>query len=194
MFLRNFWELWRTATQLNVAATSDSNNLVATQTSMKALDGTSLEYVGAGGYSRYTTSGTYGGTGRPVGVAYWHPFGDWTALVGTGTSNPDASDYSLETDCTSSFTGVSTSVNISVNENGRFIVTLTWSGTNMSGSDITISEIGAKKLIYYSASSTINCTATVPSKGCLMIRHLLTTPITVAAGSGTTITVQIELY
>lgn len=194
MFLRNFWELWRTATLLNPAANVDSNNLVATQTSMKAIDGTALGYVGAGGYSRYTTSGSYGGTGRPVGESYWHPFGNWTAVVGTGTSNPDASDYALESDTTSSFTGVTSSVNISVSESGRFVITLTWSGTNTSGSDITISEIGAKKLIYYSASSTINCTSTVSSKECLMIRHLLTTPITVSAGAGTNITVQIELY
>ena len=122
------------------------------------------------------------------------PFAQWTALVGTGTTDPTVDDYALEVDVTSSFSTTTTSVNFTVDEDGHFVVTMTWAGTNTSGQDITITEIGARKPLYKNASSSVAAgSVTTTASQCLMIRHILQTPVTVEAGSGTSITIQIRM-
>lgn len=189
MFLRNFLELLRFST----VWTNTSNNYTAQcmPTTIKDISGNNLQYlVGTNfnpAYFSYTQA-------LNAFVTAARPFLQWTALVGTGTTEPTADDYVLESDVTSSFANVSTSVNYTTDEDGHFVATMTWAGTNTSGQDITITEIGARKPLYKSSTATVGVSdVTTTASQCLMIRHILQTPVTVEAGSGTSITIQIRM-
>lgn len=189
MFLRNFLELLRFS-----AMWVNSNNNNTTQcmpTTMKDMSGTDLQYlVGTNLNNSYFSYNQ----NLSAFVTAARPFAQWTALVGTGTTNPTVDDYALEADITSSFANVSTSTNFTIDGDGHFVVTMTWAGTNTSGQDITITEIGARKPLYKNASATVAAgSVTTTASQCLMIRHILQTPVTISAGNGGTITIQIRM-
>lgn len=182
MFTRNLWEIFRinSITQLYNGGTPGSSCAI------KAVDGTDLGFIYNG--QRSSAAGDGGTAMRAVGNILY----GMGARVGTGSSEPTADDYSLETEVTSSFTSTSTSVTFTTNENGHFVIDVTWTGTNTSGSDLTITELGLVK----SFGKLDSASATTPSSFALVLlaRHLLGTPVTVPAGQGTAIHVQIELY
>lgn len=101
------------------------------------------------------------------------PLTDYTWLVfGTGTTSPQYSDYSLEADCTSSFSVIG---NITSNiEDAKINFTFNWQLTNNTNSDISITEIGVKKKVSPSNGTT---------KNVLLLRQLLDEPFTIAAGA-----------
>ena len=97
-------------------------------------------------------------------------------VLGSGTTPPERTDYALETDISSSISSLSVVCSTSY-QNGQEITTLTITGTNLTGSALTINEIGICKTIYYDNSS--NATVDV-----LLVREVLDTPIVIGAGSG----------
>ena len=107
------------------------------------------------------------------------------ALLGTGTTTPEASDYCLDNDITNNIANLSVTSNTGADEDGlKTIVTI--SGTNLTGNEITISEIGITKTIYYFDQQWTN----VSSSKSLMARELLNNPITVPNGQGFTLTFE----
>lgn len=69
-------------------------------------------------------------------------------VVGTGSADPNYTDYALGTDATSSFSFVSSSVAYNINQDNKFEITYTATIQNTSGNDITLSEYGITKKLY----------------------------------------------
>lgn len=188
MFLRNLWELLRVNSQdYFYGSTTEPYGAAAT---IKALDGTAFTTLCNSHFTNYSTNTTYQTAVR----ALLNPFYGFTGRVGTGVTPADADDYQLETDVTSSFSSTSSAINYSTNSEGHFVMTLTWSGTNTSGSDITITEIGVVKQMGDRTNTSSTAGTNLTLRTVLVARHILTTPVEVAAGEGTSITIQIELY
>lgn len=181
MFTRNLWEIFRinSITQVYNSGTNGSSCAI------KAVNGTDFGFIYNG--QRSSSTGDSGTAMRAIANILY----GMGARVGTGSSEPTADDYSLETEVTSSFTSASTSVTFTTNENGHFVIDVAWTGTNTSGSDLTITELGLVK----SFGKLDSASATSPTLTLVLLaRHLLGTPVTVPAGQGTAIHVQIELY
>lgn len=196
MFLRNFWELIRCGFNLTAISTPYSGyNVDATATSIKAVDGTDLAYL-LGNIN--TRSGACDNvTVMHAANATWKLFNDFQGVVGTGVTEPDADDYQLAGDVTSDFSSTSTSINVSVDAQGQLSIMMTWTGLNNSGSDLILREFGAVKPLYYYSSSSMYCQSVsnpnLSPKNALMIRQLLSDPITVPAGSSVNISVEITI-
>lgn len=93
-------------------------------------------------------------------------------ILGTGDTAATAADYNLESDITSSLS-LSVSVSGNAADDGIHVV-FSIGGTNGTGAEVTIKEIGIIKAFYTSSStSTINV---------LLNRTVLDEPITLAAG------------
>lgn len=188
MFLRNLWELLRVNSQETFySSTSEPYGTAAT---IKAMDGTNFTTLCNSHFTNYTSNTNYQTACR----ALLNPFYGLTARVGTGTTSADPNDYCLETDVTSSFSATSTAVSYSTNEAGHFVITILWTGTNNTASDIVITEFGATKIMGDKTNTSSSAGTNLSLRTVLVARHILTTPVTVHAGEGTTITVQIELY
>lgn len=104
-------------------------------------------------------------------------------VLGTGDTPPDLSDFGLANDVTSSL-NISCAVNTGA-ENGALKTVLTVSGTNSTGSEITIKEFGIAK-DYYCGSSGTSSTY----KKHLIARELLNEPKVVGAGEPFTLTFE----
>lgn len=103
-----------------------------------------------------------------------------SVIVGTGTTEPTVSDYSLTTDVTSTFTNRTLSYN--TGSDGSSVKTiLTWAGVNATSDPITLNEYGITKAINTSPSTT------TPA---LIMHELFPEPIIVPAGSGITIPIE----
>ena len=101
---------------------------------------------------------------------------------GSGTTAPSYTDYALETDITNSISNISFTTDSSASSEGAkttYIIT----GVNSSNSSITISEIGLCKNFYTSYNRLLD----VPF---MLVREVLDTPITVAAGDSFTLTFE----
>lgn len=94
--------------------------------------------------------------------------------IGTGDNEYDANDYALASDVTSSFSGVTATVSSQVDDGLNRTIMV--SGSNNTSSDITITEIGIAKNLYYATDGS--------SSNCLFAIAKLDTPITVPANSG----------
>lgn len=189
MFLRNLWELLRVNSQ--DAFYISQTTPYGTAASIKAIDGTAFTSLCNSHFANYTTGdGTYQRAARN----FLNVFYEMSAQVGTGTTAPTADDYCLETDVTSSFTSAVSSVSFTTNAEGHFVITVTWSGTNATSSDIVLTEIGVVKVLGDKTNTSSTGASGMTMRTVMMARHVLATPVTVAAGQGTTITVQIELY
>lgn len=190
MFTRNLWELLRVNTQMpatGISYTAPYGNLA----NIKAIDGTAFTYLFNGRYWNGNWNNIMTGVKN-----FYAPFLGMSARVGTGITPSAPDDYSLETDVTSSFSATTSAINQTTNEEGHFVITATWTGTNTGTDDLTITEIGLiKKLGDKTDNTTTSPTSSNPVlRDVLIARHLLATPVLVPAGQGTTINVQIELY
>lgn len=186
MFLRNFFEVMR----INSIVTCWGSNTQpgAVPTVMVATDGTAFTNLLSDNV-RGASTDTFIRIAEP-----FQPLHNWTLLVGTGTTAPDIDDYSLEADVTSSFTSRTQSINFTTNEEGHFVVTIEWTGTNNTGEDITITEIGARKPFTDSTKTTSIFSSDVTDRNALMMRYILDNPVTIPASSGGTINVKIEMF
>lgn len=102
-------------------------------------------------------------------------------VIGTGNTTPEFTDYALTTDVTSSFSNLSSST--SNGADGASLKTIiTFTGTNTSGSDITLTEYGITKVV---PSGTNGNTTPV-----LWMHELFLEPIVVPAGSSVTIPIE----
>lgn len=113
---------------------------------------------------------------------------DISAILGTGTTEPTATDYALQNDITENLSRVTVTTNISY-ETGKEKTVITVSGVNITGNELTISEIGIYKTAYGSDNNGTPGHSPVPLK-VLFIRHLLETPKTVASGEGFSLTFE----
>ena len=69
-------------------------------------------------------------------------------LFGSGNDDISATDYSMSNDCTSSVGNVNYNVTSSANDDG-FSRTITITGYNNSGSELTITEVGYAKSLFW---------------------------------------------
>ena len=107
--------------------------------------------------------------------------------MGTGNTEVDADDYCLANDVSSSFSNLTASYNEVVSNdtdgipNAKIVFSI--AGVNSSADSITIKEIGlCKNIIFYTAGNS--------QQNVLFVRHILDTPITVAAGDSFTLPLQ----
>lgn len=105
-------------------------------------------------------------------------------LVGSGTTEPTAEDYRLENDVTSSFSNVSVSDSLNATENGLSQV-FTVGGDNLSGDEITITEVGITKT--YSGQNEVSDSST---QVVLFARIVLDTPVVVPNNGSFQIPIQ----
>lgn len=101
-------------------------------------------------------------------------------IVGTGTTEPTVSDYSLTTDVTATF--INRTLSYNTGSDGSSVKTiLTWAGVNPTSDPITLTEYGITKAINFGNQ------ATTPA---LIMHELFPEPIVVPAGSGITIPIE----
>ena len=106
----------------------------------------------------------------PTMCQNWNPRANLSAVFGSGTTEPSASDWRLTSDTTSNFSNINVTVNTS--SDGPSISTVvTISATNISGDTITITEVGITKAIEMASSG-----AEPILIASLMVHHLLEEP------------------
>ena len=115
----------------------------------------------------------------------WVSMYELNAMVGSGTTDPTDSDYTIEDDETSNFSNYNVTVNSNTND-GKLITTITVTGINASANNVTISEL----LIYRSVLYWDYSYLTPKPKSVALIRALLDTPLTVESGKGFTLTFE----
>ena len=191
MLLRNYWEIKRC--QSTCVFKNNTQAPWGAPTTMKAVDGTvfsNFPYIdGYNWYGNNSSYSNYNSGQRKI----LNPFNGLVLKVGTGTTDPAITDYSIETDVTSSFSSVSTNTTYSVNEDNHFVCTITWTGTNTSGADITITEVGGVVSCADLSSTTDPSNTNTTLRSVLMFRQILVTPVVVSAGNTASITIQIEM-
>lgn len=156
---------------------------------------TIFSYIQGGGYSSDTVDiGLVGIDGQSVPVPYRFydqvPFKNAinlrdsyiSAVVGKGTGDISANDYSLFDDCTADFANYSTTYSISPVDDG-FSQRVTITGRNNTDSEITITEAGIIK-------SYGNDTSYDTWKPVMFAKVLLDNPITVQPNSSFVLTLE----
>lgn len=161
MVLQNFWIIQRF---VNTYSTSTLYN----PTGMLTTNGDTIAAIQSGNTTQAMNN--YG-----VGMLT-------SLLFGTGTTDVSVLDYSLDTDITDSLS-VSTTAIVG-NDSSSSTIQYQASIINNSGDDITITEIGIKKILRASLSTA---TTTYVNRDILVAREVLDTPITIAAGETKTI-------
>lgn len=121
----------------------------------------------------------------PSITANWRDRYDVSLAVGTGDTEPAANDLHLENDVTSSFSNVSNTYANSADAS-KVKTLFTFTGINMTGSPITLKEIGIIKRLRCGASSSD------VYKTMLINRTLLEEPVTVEHGQTVTLYVEWE--
>jgi len=108
-----------------------------------------------------------------------------SARLGTGTTEPTASDVCLEEDITSSITNLNVTTN--VQSSGSVIsAVITITGQNLTSSEIVITELGiVRSMITGYGGGLIRKTV-------MLIRELLEQPLTVPSGEGFSLTFSWE--
>lgn len=120
----------------------------------------------------------------PTMAQNWNPRSRLSVVIGSGTTAPTPEDVALANDITSAISNFAYTVQTSAD--GASIKTVaTITGTNTTGSDITISEIGIKKAFETARDGTQPVT-----KYALIVRHLLDTPKTVPSGESFSLTFE----
>lgn len=110
-----------------------------------------------------------------------YPRENLSVYLGTGDTPPELTDYCLENDVSSSL-NLSCAVNTGA-ENGAIRTVLTVSGTNGTGSEITLKEFAIIKAMHTNQSPS----TTVPY---MIARELLNTPKVVGVGEPFTLTFE----
>lgn len=168
MFTSNYWNY-----KVFIESRSIGNGVEWTRTDigLKGLDGNTVLFLLQRSDSAAQYYYVYGTLGIRSGLGI---------VVGTGTSDPDITDYALSTDITSSL--INTSVSSSTGIDGAGIKTvLSFTGTNNTGSDITITEYGITKAV------NIGNSVTTPV---LITHELLSNPLVVPTGSSFVLSVE----
>lgn len=176
ILLNNYWETLRV---MDSAINSGSSPDQLVSTTMRDTSGADLEYVFTRGFNNSI---------KPYCDHLACPFAHTSIIVGKGTSAPTVSDYQLESDITSLFSGISKSIS-RANRNGHFVVIITWTGVNNSGEDQTISEIGGFVKLAKGTSGSTSFT----SKDVLIFRHVLAEPVVIPDGESNAFTMEIEM-
>lgn len=120
----------------------------------------------------------------PTMCQNWNPRANLSAVFGTGTTPPSASDYCLADDATSDFSNINVTVNTSA-DGASISTVVTISATNISGNTITITEVGITKAIESAWGGTDP--VLIDS---LMVRHILDNPKTVPDNESFTLTLE----
>ena len=120
-----------------------------------------------------------GNTSHPFYSSPWNTAAESRLCVGTGNTAAASTDYALVDDVTSDFTSVAYTVNSSSDDGIETVFTV--SGTNNTGADIVIKEIGIETRV----SDTSNNPFYI-----LTAREVLKNPYTVEAGKGFILTVK----
>jgi hypothetical protein len=105
-------------------------------------------------------------------------FNTGTVVVGTGDTAPNANDYALANDCTSSISNLNYTINSAGTDGLNRTITIT--GFNNSSDTLTIKEVGYAKTVQTYEWHTEDHEKT---KNILMCRVLLNEPLEVAAGA-----------
>lgn len=120
----------------------------------------------------------------PTMVQNWNPRSRLSVVIGSGTTEPTPEDVELENDITAEIANFAFTLQTSAD--GAAIKTVaTITGTNTTGTAITIAEIGIQKAFETASSGT----DPVPAYA-LMVRHLLDTQKTVANGESFSLTFE----
>ena len=194
MYLHNFAEYQRalsTANALSAASGTSTNNALTTLRNL--TDSNTKKYL-TGLNSTFSFSSLSGWPA--IANAAFCMYSGISARVGAGTTTVDESDYCLDDDVTSSFTSITFNKNIGVSDDGHFILLVTWSGTNATENDITITEFGIVKDLYMFENAQIATSnySNAELDHFLIARMLLTNPVTIHAGDTETITVKVEMF
>lgn len=195
MFLHNHWEYMRVHRLGTPFVNTSSSNTQCLLSDIKPLSTQypSHKYLWTGQRNSYSSISTT--NYQNVITTLIRPYVYSEMKVGTGTTPASISDWKLESDCTSSFTAIG--FNQSVQEvSGHMQLVLVWNGTNSSGNDITITEIGLAKDLYLANSEWYNYSSLISSPNpfrTLMVRHILTEPVTIEAGNTGSIILTIDL-
>lgn len=194
MYLHNFAEYQRalSTAKANTGTTGTTINTALTTLKNLTDSNTSKYLVGLNTTSSFSSLQAW----APMVNAAFCMYDNISARVGVGTTAVDEEDYCLDDDVTSSFSSITFSKNIGVSEEGHLVILVTWSGTNATENDITISEFGIVKNLYMFANSTITTTnySSAAIDHFLIARMLLTNPVTISAGNTGTITVKVEMF
>lgn len=105
---------------------------------------------------------------------------DGSIRLGSGSGDITASDYSMSDDCTSSVSNLSFTVNSAGTDEG-LSRTISVSGQNSSGAELTITEVGYCKFVSTEQDGDNNV---------LICKTKLNTPLTVSAGGNFLINVS----
>lgn len=190
MFLRNYDNYW---VELNSA-----------QSSYLTTAGSSTTQQGDGHFNQKTTAGTlttirYGGyyynsSSRSVS-GYFPVFAlsPKTICLGDGTQPVTYDDYKLSGQTINLTLNQKSAASTYDNNKGVFQRVLVCTCSNLTDSDITISEWGVWKAnqdyLYYSTATYSNSSASFV----LMFREVLETPITIKAGTTSTLTFKVDI-
>ena len=120
----------------------------------------------------------------PTMCQNWNPRSNLSAVFGSGTTEPSASDWRLTSDTTSNFSNINVTVNTSA-EGPSISTVVTISATNISGDTITITEVGITKAIERASGGTESILI-----DSLMVHHLLEEPKTVQNSESFTLTLE----
>lgn len=199
MFVKNFWEYVRinsassnqcssSNTAFNARLNCDIYGLVGGNTDYSRFSSIYIDSFRSTGTPHYYPTNPSGDSDYQTALLLLrHIFYGITVAVGSGTTDVTSHDYKLEDDKTSSFDTTSTTSTYSTNEDGHFVLKLTWFGRNKTVNPITISEVGGWKwLPMYNGGVTW---AKV-----FIARHKLSTPITINGGDSATIIFECEIY
>lgn len=167
MVLKNYWRWLKAITEYNPGYSNESIDIglidISGTSALMALGGTPLDRVQRGvGLNRMLTS-------------------YFSVRVGSGTTEITSEDYALSNDITDSLSSLSYSLSQSSEDGVSRTITVT--GANLSGSEITISQAGYCKLI----SPTYN---QADWAYVMFAATTLAEPLTVANGDSFTITLE----
>ena len=113
------------------------------------------------------------------------PLANLKFFLGSGTTNPQASDYKLQTDITSSFSNIVVNYQ-TICEDSSCKLYCVITGVNNTGGTLNITEMGIGKLISYSLPNDNE----YYQDNFLYVREVLGSPITVPSGLGFSLTLE----
>jgi len=105
----------------------------------------------------------------------------FSVKLGEGITDPEAEDYTMETDITSYLISYNYNYTMGVTDTGHKSVVITVTGVNNNSSAITISELGIFKSFYDYQGNT---------KNAMMVHELLDAPITLNYGQSFSLTFE----
>ena len=176
MVLNNYWNYYKNSQEQGFYQSTGAYYIRDDFDCLSMVDGEPLR-VCIGGY------GLGSDTERDNSVKQFLPLANLDAVVGTGSTAATKSDYQLVNDVTASLYNVSTSVDVTVDQDGIHVIA-TISGTNTTGSSVTISEVGIYKKVFAQIYET-----STPTEKVLFVRQLLDTPKVVANNENFSITI-----